>query len=108
MSDPLYDAVTAQGTFLEKFSGFIQKLPNLVKALNAQAQGLVSVMHRVDRIEKAMNMASRALPQGQRAPAKVMQFRKSPETQQELATAAASDFDFDSEEDAEFDEENEG
>lgn len=110
--DPLYDAVVAQGSFLEKHSGHIQKIPNVVRAVDTQAQGLVQLFQRVAMLEKALNMASRALPQGRparQAPHQAMRqlprVVQAPAAVQEQAELAAADFDFDNEEDAETDDE---
>lgn len=58
----LYDAVVAQGTFLEKYMRAIQMLPEIARAVQAQAGGLVNAMQRIARIEQALRLPN--LPQG--------------------------------------------
>lgn len=94
----LFQAVVNQGTFLEKFSQFIMRLPDLVNALNSQGAGLVGLMQRVSRLEAALRIAPpQQLPSGRPQmrvvqQAEVTRFEK---------PAVSDDFDYDNEEDAE-------
>jgi len=82
--------VVAQGTFLERYMKGIQMLPEIARAVQAQAGGLVTLMQRIARIEQALRLPSlpHGKPQGLRVvkPVEVQRFEK-----------PTQDFDYDEE-----------